>query len=72
MPELPKFDDEDLKSYGDEEEESALCVFFSSCFLQLFSIFLKCVIRLEICSRVVVYQEMLKEKKNDMAMTLGS
>ncbi|XP_062478134.1 E3 ubiquitin-protein ligase listerin [Pezoporus occidentalis] len=24
MPELPKFDDEDLKSYGDEEEESAL------------------------------------------------
>lgn len=28
MPELPKFDDEDLKSYGDEEEELALCVFF--------------------------------------------
>ncbi|XP_023799209.1 E3 ubiquitin-protein ligase listerin [Cyanistes caeruleus] len=24
MPELPKFDDEDLKSYGDEEEELAL------------------------------------------------
>ncbi|KFQ04198.1 E3 ubiquitin-protein ligase listerin, partial [Leptosomus discolor] len=24
MPELPKFDDADLKSYGDEEEESAL------------------------------------------------
>ncbi|XP_042644321.1 E3 ubiquitin-protein ligase listerin [Tyto alba] len=24
MPELPKFDDEDLKCYGDEEEESAL------------------------------------------------
>ncbi|NXO82510.1 LTN1 ligase, partial [Sitta europaea] len=24
MPELPKFDDEDLKSYGDEEEEFAL------------------------------------------------
>ncbi|NXJ93666.1 LTN1 ligase, partial [Corythaixoides concolor] len=24
MPELPKYDDEDLKSYGDEEEESAL------------------------------------------------
>ncbi|NXI34543.1 LTN1 ligase, partial [Galbula dea] len=24
MPELPKFDDEDLKSYGDEEEESPL------------------------------------------------
>uniref|UniRef100_A0A8C4JQK1 E3 ubiquitin-protein ligase listerin n=1 Tax=Dromaius novaehollandiae TaxID=8790 RepID=A0A8C4JQK1_DRONO len=28
MPELPKFDDEDLKSYGDEEEESALYGFF--------------------------------------------
>lgn len=73
MPELPKFDDEDLKSYGDEEEESALCVFFPQVFLQLFSIFLKCVTRLEICSRVVVYQEVLKEKKiNDMAMTVGS
>lgn len=24
MPELPAFDDEDLKSYGEEEEESTL------------------------------------------------
>lgn len=45
MPELPKFDDEDLKSYGDEEEELALCVFFPLLFIRLFSIFLKCVIR---------------------------
>lgn len=43
MPELPKFDDEDLKSYGDEEEESALCVFFSSCFFTtVFHIFKMC------------------------------
>jgi len=33
MPELPKFDDEDLKTYGDEEEELALCVFFPHVFL---------------------------------------
>ena len=32
MPELPKFDDEDLKSYGDEEEEIALYVFFPHVF----------------------------------------
>lgn len=41
MPELPKFDDEDLKSYGDEEEELALCVFFPSLFIKMSSIFLK-------------------------------
>ncbi|NWI84035.1 LTN1 ligase, partial [Dryoscopus gambensis] len=41
MPELPKFDDGDLKSYGDEEEELALCVFFPSLFIRLFSMFLK-------------------------------
>lgn len=35
MPELPKFDDEDLKSYGDEEEELALCVFFPHFFLMV-------------------------------------
>lgn len=43
MPELPKFDDEDLKSYGDEEEESALCVFFPcGFFLTVFHIFKMC------------------------------
>lgn len=47
MPELPKFDDEDLKSYGDEEEELALCVFFPSVFIRLSSISLKCVKRLK-------------------------
>lgn len=43
MPELPKFDDEDLKSYGDEEEELALYVFSphgSFFFLILFSLLL--------------------------------
>lgn len=43
MPGLPKFDDEDLKSYGDEEEELALCVFFPSLFIRQSSIFLECV-----------------------------
>lgn len=47
MPELPKFDDEDLKSYGDEEEELALCVFFPSLFIGLSSIFLNYVKRLK-------------------------
>lgn len=43
MPELPKFDDEDLKSYGDEEEELALCVFFPHFFLMaVFHIFKMC------------------------------
>lgn len=43
MPELPKFDDEDLKSYGDEEEESALCVFFSLFFFTIiFPVFTVC------------------------------
>lgn len=69
MPELPKFDDEDLKSYGDEEEELALCVFFPSVFIILFSIFLKCIFKIEICSRVAVSHEMLKEK-NCMAVTI--
>lgn len=43
MPELPKFDDEDLKSYGDEEEESALCVFFPLFFFTIvFPVFTVC------------------------------
>lgn len=42
MPELPKFDDEDLKSYGDEEEESALCVFFPHFFTTVFPVFIIC------------------------------
>lgn len=31
MPELPQYDQDNLKSYGDEEEEPALYVLF--CFL---------------------------------------
>lgn len=63
MPELPKFDDEDLKSYGDEEEESALYVFFPHVFLWWFSVSLKCVTQADICSRVVICQEVIKDKK---------
>lgn len=71
MPELPKFDDEDLKSYGDEEEELALCVIFPHIFIRLFSVFLRSFTGAEICSRVFVCQEMLKGN-NDMAMTIES
>lgn len=67
MPELPKFDDEDLKSYGDEEEESALCVFFS--FLLSFSLFLLSVRKVDF-QQSSVCQKMLKEK-NKMVMTVG-
>lgn len=70
MPELPKFDDEDLKSYGDEEEESALCVFFSLFFFLLsFSLFLLSVRKVDF-QQSSVCQKMLKEK-NKMVMTVG-
>lgn len=69
MPELPKFDDEDLKSYGDEEEESALCVFFSFSFLLSFSLFLLSVRKVDF-QQSSVCQKMLKEK-NKMVMTVG-
>lgn len=53
MPELPKFDDEDLKSYGDEEEESALCVFFSLFFFYYHFPCFYCLLEKLIFSRVV-------------------